>query len=57
LTTVQPGGRLSSEPDKVLLTAELPIGSLEPGDYVVRAFLKMGDGAEGRLLRTLRKVR
>jgi hypothetical protein len=55
LATVQPGGQRTSEADKFLLTAELPIGTLAPGDYVVRAFLKVGDGPEGRLIRTLRK--
>ena len=56
IVKVQPGGRGTSEPDKFILTAELPIAALAPGDYVVRAFVQMEGQAEGRVMRTLRKL-
>jgi len=57
LATVQPGGRTTSEPDKFLLTGDLPIGSLAPGDYVVRAIVGLQGQPEGTVLRTLRKTK
>ena len=56
LSTVQPGGRGTNEPDRFQLTAELPIASLAPGDDVVRAFLSVSGGPEGKVVRTLRKL-
>jgi hypothetical protein len=56
LQTVQPGGRGTNEPDRFQLTAELKIADLAPGDYIVRAFLKIDDQPEGKVVRTLRKI-
>lgn len=46
----------TSEPDRFLVTAALPIGALAPGDYVVRATVALQGQAGGRVLRPLRKV-
>jgi hypothetical protein len=56
LATVQPGGSGTSEPDRFILTAEIPIAALAPGDYVVRAIISMGDQPEGKVLKTFRKI-
>jgi hypothetical protein len=56
IATVQPGGSGTSEPDRFILTAEIPIASLAPGDYVVRAFVSMGDQPEGKVVKAFRKV-
>ena len=56
LATVQPGGSGTSEPDKFILTAEIPIASLAPGDYVLRAILSMADQPEGKVMKTFRKA-
>ena len=55
ITSVQPGGRATQEPDKFILTAMLPIDTLAPGDYVVRAIVVLQDQPEGRVFQTLRK--
>ena len=55
IATVQPGGRQTSEPDKFILTGELPIAALAPGDYVVRAFVGMDGQPEGKVIKTFRK--
>jgi hypothetical protein len=41
---------------RVVAAGALPIGSLPPGDYVVRGVVRLGDGTTGRVIRTLRKV-
>ena len=46
----------TSEPDRFIVTAALPIGALAPGDYVVRAIVAAQGQAGGRVLRPLRKV-
>jgi hypothetical protein len=56
IATVQPGGSGTSEKDKFILTAEIPIASLAPGDYVVRAVVSMADQPEGKVMKTFRKV-
>jgi len=56
LSTTQPGGRQTSEADKFILTGEIPIASLAPGDYVVRAFVKLEGQPEGKVIRTFRKL-
>jgi hypothetical protein len=56
IVTVQPGGSGTSEPDKFILTGEIPIASLAPGDYVVRAVVSMADQPEGKVMKTFRKV-
>lgn len=56
IATVQPGGSGTSEADRFILTAEIPIGSLAPGDYVLRAILSMADQPEGKVMKTFRKA-
>jgi hypothetical protein len=56
LEKIQPGGRQTSEPDKFILTGEIPIASLKPGDYVVRAFVNLEGQPEGKVIKTFRKV-
>lgn len=46
----------TSEPDRFIVTAALPIGALPPGDYVVRATVAAQGQAGGRVIRPLRKV-
>lgn len=41
---------------RVVATGALPIGTLPPGDYVVRGIVRLEDGTTGRVLRTLRKA-
>jgi len=40
----------------MVATGAMPIGSLPPGDYVVRGIVRLEDGTTGRVIRTLRKV-
>jgi hypothetical protein len=47
----------TSQPDKVTVTATIPVGLLDPGDYVIRAIVGMEGQPEGRVVRTLRKTR
>jgi hypothetical protein len=47
----------SSEADKFLLSAKLPIGSLKPGDYTVRAIVAVEGQPEAVVTRTLRKAK
>jgi len=56
LAETQPGGQGTSEKDKFILNGKLPIAKLAPGDYVVRAIVKIGTEPEGRVYKTLRKV-
>jgi hypothetical protein len=35
---------------------EIPIASLKPGDYSIRAMVRVKDQGEGRSLRTIRKI-
>jgi len=42
---------------RVVAVGAVPLGALAPGDYVVRAVIKLEDGTTGRVTRTLRKVR
>jgi hypothetical protein len=46
----------TQEPNRYSATAAVPIGSLPPGDYVVRAVVGVPGQPSGRVLRTLRKV-
>jgi hypothetical protein len=41
---------------RVTATGAVPLGALQPGDYVVRGVIRLEDGTTGRVLRTLRKV-
>jgi len=56
IVSADPGGRGTSEPDRFILTAEIPMDKLTPGDYVVRAIVKMEGQPEGRVFRPLRIV-
>ena len=56
LQTIQPGGQGTTEPDKFVLTAQIPIAELKPGDYVVRAIVNMEGQPEGKVVATFRKV-
>jgi len=40
--------------DRWIAIAKLPLGSLAPGDHVVRAIVRIGD-TSGTVVRTLRK--
>ncbi|MCC7184815.1 MAG: hypothetical protein IT185_01140 [Acidobacteria bacterium] len=46
----------TSDADRFLVTAAIPIGAMAPGDYVVRATVAELDQAGGRVVRPLRKV-
>lgn len=46
----------TNEQDKFLLSAKLPIGSLKPGDYTVRAVVAVEGQPEGVITTTLRKA-
>ena len=56
LAAAQPGGGGTSEPDRFILTAEIPIAALAPGDYVVRAFVGVEGSPEGKVVKAFRKV-
>jgi len=51
--TIRPG----ADADSQIVMGTLPIASLEPGDYVVRAIVNVNGKSVGRVLRTIRKVR
>ena len=40
---------------RVTATAAVPLGALAPGDYVIRALVRLEDGTIGQVTRTLRK--
>lgn len=46
----------TTDADRFLVTAAIPIGALPPGDYVVRATVAAQDQAGGRVIRPIRKV-
>jgi hypothetical protein len=56
IATVQPGGSGTSEPDRFILTAEIPIAALAPGDYIVRALVSMAGQPEGKVVKSFRKA-
>lgn len=45
----------TSEQDKFVLSAKIPLGDLQPGDYMLRAVVGL-EGQEGKVTRTLRKT-
>ena len=55
LVEAQPTAAATPVPDKFRFTAKLPIVSLKPGDYVVRAKLAFSGQPTGVLSRTIRK--
>jgi VWFA-related protein len=54
---IQPAVDATTEADRFNVTAAIPVGALPPGDYVVRAIIGLEGQPEGRVVRTLRKVR
>jgi hypothetical protein len=56
LNAVPVAAAASSDPDRFTLTGTIPLDSLKPGDYVVRAIIGVQGQPEGRVLRTLRKT-
>lgn len=48
--------RSRADETRVVATGTVPIGTLPPGDYVVRGVIRLEDGTTGRVMRTLRKV-
>jgi hypothetical protein len=56
LVTVPGAFAATSEPDKFIVTAALPVGALPPGDYAVRAIVQAQGHPGGRVVRTLRKI-
>jgi hypothetical protein len=55
ITSVQPTPAATAVQDKFMFTAKLPIASLKPGDYQVRAKIAFEGHPTGVLLRTIRK--
>ena len=47
----------TSEPDRFILSASVPLAGLAPGDYIVRATVAVEGEPEGTLMRTLRKIK
>jgi hypothetical protein len=45
-----------ADESRVTATGAVPLGALQPGDYVVRGVIRLEDGTTGRVMRTLRKV-
>ncbi len=56
LATLQPKISGSQEPDKYLVMTPITLGSLPPGDYVVRVIVGLDGFPATRILRTLRKT-
>jgi hypothetical protein len=54
---VPPSGNATKDPDRFIVSGTLQIGSLAPGDYVVRAIVGSAEMGEGKLMRTLRKAK
>jgi VWFA-related protein len=54
LATIPATVSATKDPDRWIVTGSIPIASLPPGDVVLRAIISF-DGAEGRVVRTLRK--
>lgn len=46
----------SPDPKRATLSGVIPMGALQPGDYVIRAVVSSPAGPSGRVIRTLRKV-
>jgi hypothetical protein len=57
LLQVAPAGSGTKDPDRFIVSATLPLESLAPGDYVVRAIVGTPESGQGRLTRTLRKAK
>jgi hypothetical protein len=48
---------IRADDTRVVATGTVPLGALSPGDYVVRGIIRLDDGATGRVVRTLRKIK
>jgi hypothetical protein len=58
LLQAAPAGSGTKDTDRFIVSGVFPIATLAPGDYVVRATVGTPDsGGEGRVVRTLRKVK
>ena len=58
LLQAAPAGSGTKDPDRFIVSGIFPIATLAPGDYVVRATVGTTEsGGEGRVMRTLRKVK
>lgn len=55
LVTIKGTFAATSEPDRFVVTAAVPVGALTSGDYVVRAIVAAQDQPGGRVLRAIRK--
>jgi hypothetical protein len=56
IAKIEPGGRPGNEPDKTVVIGEIPIGTLAPGDYVVRAYFAIQGQPEGKVIKTFKKA-
>ncbi len=52
---VPPAGTGTKDPDRFIISGTFQLGTLAPGDYVVRAIVGSPETGEARLTRTLRK--
>jgi hypothetical protein len=57
IMTINATASATNEDDKLAVTGTIPVGALEPGDYVVRGVVTVEGKGSGRLVRTLRKTR
>ena len=57
LQQAKAGGSGTKDPDRFIVSGTFDIASLAPGDYVVRAIVGTPESGEGRVVRTLRKVK
>jgi hypothetical protein len=48
---------VQGEPDRFTASGSFPLGSLQPGDYIVRAKVGLQGQPPGQVVRTLRKIR
>jgi hypothetical protein len=46
----------TNQPDTFVVTAAIPVGALQPGDYAIRAIVAAQGEAGGRVVKTLRKL-
>jgi VWFA-related protein len=56
LVRVPASVNVGQDPERRTVSGVVPIGSLEPGDYVVRGIVSVDGRPAGRVLRTLRKI-
>jgi hypothetical protein len=56
LKTIEPSGGATAEPDKFILSGQVPMADLKPGDYVVRVIVETKGQPDVVVKRTFRKV-